>query len=112
MSNEAKIALLQLRIREANRDKWIAYVLGCASLLPIALLYQSYDVPYEMVFLIGLPFFIGGIGTGQYYRYQKHRLMKKLERMTKGYTECPKCRKEIPSGDYKYCPLCSASLES
>lgn len=111
LSKETKVALLQLRIREANRDKWIAYVLGCVSLFPIALLCLLYDVPYEMFFIIGLPFFIGGIGTGQYYRYQKNKLMEELERMAMGYLKCPKCRKEIPIGGFAFCPFCSASLE-
>ena len=54
---------------------------------------------------------IPGSVIGSYYGNKKNKLMKELERMAIDYPKCSKCGKEIPSGDYEFCPFCAASLK-
>jgi len=111
LSKEAKVALLQQKISQASTNRWIAYITAFVLTALIGFISGFLGFTEDFALIVGVVPFVVCIAIGSYYWIQKDQLMKELERMAIDYPKCPKCRKEIPKGDFMYCPFCSASLK-
>ena len=60
---------------------------------------------------------IGAIGTvlffvGEFvYEKEKAGLMNELNHLSIKIPICPKCGKQVPEGNFAFCPFCGASLK-
>lgn len=86
MSDEAKVAYLQEKIREARRNQIIGYVAPFVVEAPFFFLSGFLGVPEEIAFIFGGVLFAVGFGLGSYYGSKKNELMEQLKRMA-GFTQ-------------------------
>jgi len=116
LSEQAKLAYLQERIKEAKRNEWagtLIFVIGMILILLYVSLPLFLDIRASLLFLyIGLPFAVLGMATGILYSRKYIALMRQLEKVAFKVSTCPKCGKELPQGSYSTCPFCGTSLES
>jgi len=111
VDGEAKLSYLKEKLDNLQRkQKYVALVL---LILPF-FVFLIWDVVAE-TFDLGM-LFIALIAGGtfstivsRYYGERAGRLARQIERM--GFrTECLNCKKEIPQGDFKFCPYCGTAL--
>ena len=116
MSEEAKLAYLQEKIKDVKRNEKmgaLGIVMGGA-FVGIGIVFNGLgDIVNFLVgisIVLGIFFFVFGIYVSGHYASQYKNLMKELESMTVSFPKCPKCGKELPKGNFAFCPFCGASL--
>jgi hypothetical protein len=116
LSEQAKLVYLQERIRDTKRRErggLASFVIGVI----LAAVGFGLNDP-RFLGLGGTLMGIGGvilavIGSIEwlYYMYQYNRYMEDLKKMTVTIPKCPKCGRELPQGNFAFCPFCGVSLE-
>lgn len=115
MSEQARLIYLQEKIKEAKgreRSGWIAFIIGVVFAV---MGFGFSDFLGQGGTLMGIGgILLAGIGAVEsfYYTYQHSKLLEQLKKMATVTPTCPKCGKEIPQGNYAFCPFCGASLKS
>jgi hypothetical protein len=115
LSEEAKLAYIQERMKETKGNERIASVASMFGMI-LALVGFMFS---DSRFLGTCGIWIGVLGiilaiiegisyVGNSYQYSK--LMQELKAMAKATPTCPKCGKEIPKGSFAFCPFCGSSL--
>jgi uncharacterized membrane protein len=119
LSEQANIAYLQERIKEATRLRTLGFIffaLGaifCAISVVLYVVSSSVNAPMQYS-LVAAALSVGvaviGIFFVVYENGKKERLMKELESLGHGSPICPRCGKQIPEGNYTFCPFCGSPL--
>ena len=120
MSEQAKLIYLKERIEDARESKNIGFMLAIIGIVLAIIGFElrgviedvGWDFGWVLIGIIGI--FLAGIGffASIYYEDQYHKLLDSLKIMATTFLTCPKCGKEIPQGNYVFCPFCGASLKS
>ena len=115
LSEDAKLAFLQEKIKQAKsnvRAGSSGIVSACVIIAAgiVASFWVGFIYLIAMV-LLGAFFFVYGIYVAVHYSNQYDNLMKELEKMAIPTYTCPNCKKELPKGNFAFCPFCSASLK-
>ena len=115
MSEEAKLVYLQEKLDEAKkreRSGWWAFIIGLIFAVFGYVFIDFQPTGGILLIICGVVLVAVGIVESWYLGfYQKTKLMEQLEKMAIKTPICPKCGKEIPKGNFKFCPFCGASLE-
>lgn len=114
MSEEAKIAYIQERLREVRSNERYGTILGLIGALMTGIGFALSSVLGQSMWIVGvlgILLIICGAIYGAYYAIQRMKLMKQLKTMSITIPKCPKCGKELPKGDFTFCPFCGVSLE-
>ena len=115
LSEQAKLIYLQERIKEAKeREKSgrITFIVGVVLATIGFGLGGILGLGGTLIGMLGV--LLAGIGFFEliYYTYQYYKLLDQLKKMATTFPTCPKCGKEIPQGNYAFCPFCGAPLKS
>jgi hypothetical protein len=114
LSEQARLVYLQEKMRQAKREErfgTLIFVTGVIFITIYTLLTQYSPSPSGIwILVIGLVFAALGFAGIGYYSYQHMLLMKQLEKMTIKILTCPKCGKQIPQGNFTFCPFCGSPL--
>jgi len=114
LSEEAKIAYLQEKIKESRGNQkggWTLFILGIVDSVigfgfePILGQYGTF------MGIAGIPLAGLGLGYGVYSNYQYQKLLQQLKEMAIVNPKCPNCGKEIPQGNFEFCPFCGKTLK-
>jgi len=115
LSEEAKLAYVQDRIKETKRNEQIAI-----AFLLLGLIIAIVGFAFWWLGLYGTSgIWIGALGIilaiieiiG--YAANRHihsKLTREFETMAKALPTCPRCGKEIPKSNRKFCPFCGSQL--
>jgi len=118
LSEEAKVAYLQEKIKETERKQLSGdFVIGgglfmsgiglILSLVRPDLLNTLYRI---LLMIVGVIFVVGGTIQFNNARKQYYSLMGQLKQISSNIT-CPKCEKQIPQGNFIFCPFCGEQLQ-
>jgi hypothetical protein len=118
LPEETKVTLLEERIRttETNR-KVLSFPTTLSAVLFGWFLVDFFQTSSSTSLSVAAVCLLGGIISGAleiYYGKQKESLMKQLKEITESarrLEKCPKCSKELPRGDFAYCPFCGVLLD-
>jgi hypothetical protein len=115
LSEAARIALLQEMMRDAKRNErggllacLVGVVVSVAGFSTIPLVRNSFELG-----VVGLV--IAAVGFVVYLHYSRlySRFVGQLAKIAfKSATPCPQCGKELPEGEFGFCPFCGTSLKS
>lgn len=112
MSEEAKLAYLQEQLKEVRRNERFAeigFFIGIFVAM-FGLIPNPFGRNWTIYGIIGI-FIAGGGLVSSIYMYRQHLfLMKQLGRLAIVNPKCPQCGKELPKGNYAFCPFCGKSL--
>lgn len=109
MSEEAKIAYLREKIAYARGQSRAGTALSFIGLF-LAVISYGWLGDFNLT-ILGLGGVVVGACLGLYFDVQKARLLDQLKQM--GSTlKCPDCGKQIPQGNFAFCPFCGANLTS
>ena len=119
MSEEARLAYLQEKIKDAKRNERIG-PLGIAMggvFVGVGIVLNIWNnivtvIGGLLVIVLGIFLFVFGIYVSGHYAGQYKNLMKELEKMANTPPICPNCKKELPKGNLVFCPFCGNSLKS
>jgi uncharacterized paraquat-inducible protein A len=115
LSEAARIALIQEMMRDAKRNErggLLACIIGIVvsvagfSTIPLATNSRNLGV-------VGLV--IAAVGFLVYLQYARlySRFVGQLAKIAfKSATPCPQCGKELPEGEFGFCPFCGSSLKT
>jgi len=106
MSEQARIAALQEKIRNSRIAMRLAGFVGFLSAFLGA---TGFGLHNSVVGVIGSGIMILSIVAVVASSYTANKLFKELENV--GIQRCPKCGKQIPQGNFPFCPYCGATLE-
>ena len=115
LSEEAKLAYLQEKIKDAKSN-----VRAASAVIALAGVIIALGIVFSFWFgfiyliamvLLGTFFFVYGIYGTVHSSNQYNNLMKEMEKMATPTYTCPNCKKELPKGNFAFCPFCSASLK-
>lgn len=115
LSEAARIALLQEMMRDAKRNErgglltcLIAVVVSVAGFSTTSLAGNSVKLG-----VVGLVIAAVGFAVYFYYAHLYSRLVGQLAKIAfKSAVQCPQCGKELPEGEFGFCPFCGSSLKS
>jgi len=114
LSEEVKMVYFKEKLNDARRRErsgWIMFVVGVfVAAIGFAFIPFIGQTSGILIGIGGVLLAIVGIIESFYFRLQHFKLMEQLEKMAIK-TTCPKCGKEIPKGNFMFCPFCGASLE-
>jgi uncharacterized membrane protein YedE/YeeE len=119
LSEDAKLAYLQEKIEDAKRNERLGpsgIVMGGVFVgvgIVFNIIWNNTVTMLGGISLIalGIFFFVFGIYVSGHYAGQYKNLMKELESMATSFPKCTKCGKELPKGNFVFCPFCGASLK-
>jgi len=110
LSEQAKVAYLQERIRNARRAiASSAQVLGIGIVL--AILGFMLSSILIVLAIIGVVLTISAGASYFYFIDQSRKLTHQLREMAFPLSSCPRCGKELPKGAFTFCPFCGSPLE-
>lgn len=110
MSEQAQLFLLQRRLNEIKNYKRYALILGITFSIVLALIW-----PFDFFIGLFLAMFVGTAivwGVEWHYRKEEFRILQMIQKMAISIPKCPKCGKEIPQGNFDFCPFCGNSLKT
>lgn len=81
LSEEAKVAYIQEKINEANRNRILAYAGGLVGSVFIGFFFSSLGVSDVATFVVFLAFFVSCMMIGSQYGNERKKLMKELQEM-------------------------------
>ena len=114
-SEEAKIAYLQEKIKETkSRERGGDIIFGFGIVMVVIyFLFDQLRPPSNILYLvIGIPFLAWGIIQGTYFYLKRSDLMEQMRQMAFVNPKCPNCGKELPQGNFEFCPFCGKSLKA
>jgi len=118
MSEQAKVAYLQEKIKEARRNEigGLALFMFGLFLIALTLIANSFH-PFGLGFfagiIVGICAVIIGFCVAIYYGVVLlSRFMTESQSMTIQILKCPHCQKELPKGNFEFSPYCGKSLKS
>jgi MFS superfamily sulfate permease-like transporter len=109
LSEQAQLFLLQRRLKEIKNHKRNSCILGGAFCVIIALVW-----PYDFITGIVLAIFVAASivwGVERLYRNEELKIFGLINQITIFTPKCSNCGKEIPQGNFDFCPFCSNSLK-
>jgi hypothetical protein len=114
LSEEAKIAYIQERLKEVRRGERNGSIWGIfgAVLLGVGIGFSS--ILGQSTWILeacGILLFLLGLVDVAYCGFQRIKLMNQMKTMSISIPKCPKCGKELPKGNFAFCPFCGSSLE-
>jgi len=71
--------------------------------------------PYDFVSGIITAMVVGTVvvfSVDRHYRSEEFKILGLIQQMTFQIPKCPNCGKEIPQGDFEFCPFCGNSLKT
>jgi uncharacterized membrane protein len=115
LSEAARIALLQEMMRDAKRNErggllacLVGVVVSVAGFSTIPLARNSLELG-----VVGLVIAAVGFVVYLHYAHLYSRFVGQLAKIAfKSATPCPQCGKELPEGEFGFCPFCGTSLKS
>lgn len=116
MSEQANLTFLQEKIKDAKSHErsGITFMVLGIILAVIGFSFYGYGwvVGWSLLVLgiVGVIMAIFGILENLFYFRVRIRLMRELERMAIKIPTCSKCGKQIPQGNYTFCPFCGSPL--
>ena len=124
MSEQAKVAYLQEKIKQAKRNERFGiafFIFGIILVIfsfiapqIIAVMYPNSPAlsPILVGIIGGILFAVLGVADWIYYGLQGGNLVEQLRIMAITIPSCPNCKKELPKGNFEFCPFCGKSLKS
>ena len=113
LSEQAKLAYIQERIKEARSRLFVGFIIivfGVA-FLGIAVVFPFATVPTWIEGGVGVFLCVFGLVLSLFYYSERNLLLMQLKGMATKTPTCSNCGKPIPQGKYKLCPFCGSSLE-
>ena len=115
MSEEAKLAYLQEKIKEAKRGERSGTILSVVGIFAVAigfgLIPHIGAIAGTFIGVGGLIAIITGVFEWFYCSRQYLKLMEQFKALANVMPTCSKCGKQIPQGTYAFCPFCGTSLK-
>jgi ribosomal protein S27AE len=102
------LTYLQEKLKSVKRNERGADVVVILGVILAALGFAAGSTLWGV---IGIITAAAGVFYSVTFSSYYNRLMKELEKMATPNSKCPKCGKELPNGNYRFCPFCGASLE-
>jgi uncharacterized membrane protein HdeD (DUF308 family) len=116
VSEQARTAL-QEKMKDANKNIWVSLLpvlLGIIFIVNGIFVLTEWHISFQIILLqitIGIACMIIGICMTIPYIRQYNRLKKELENIATSFSNCPNCKKEIPQGNFAFCPFCGNPLK-
>jgi hypothetical protein len=124
LSENAKLAYLQEKINEAKKKSrdagfivitgsaiiTLGVIIGGSLIILIGTETQGY-VFLTICLITGALFAVYGFYAANKYNNEYKNLMKEFGEMTIQKPKCPNCGKELPEGNFEFCPFCGKSLK-
>jgi intracellular septation protein A len=111
MSDQAKLFLLQRRLEEIRRSKRNFTITVIVLTILSGVILNIYGVDL----FTGLILCTVGTLTvwfiQNYYGKQEAGILWHIQQMAITIPKCPNCGKEIPQGNFEFCPFCGKSLK-
>ena len=111
LSEQAKLFLLQRKledIRKTRRNITIS-VIVLAVLLGVG--GNLYGLDFGTVMILSLGLMVLGLFWSSMYSKQENAILGEIQRMARVMPKCSSCGKQIPEGNFDFCPFCGKSLE-
>lgn len=109
LSEQAKIAYLQEKVKLAKRSQLISDVGAFFGVIVAVFGFWDGILILE---ILGITLFIIGFAGGTFYLKQYRNLMEDFRQMATASIVCPECGQKVPQENYAYCPFCVAPLKS
>jgi hypothetical protein len=115
LSEQAKLTFLQEKIKDAKNRERSGHIFGLCGIILAVVGFTFYSYGWLgwsplALGIIGVIIAIFGIFENLFYSRERIRLMRELERMATKILTCSKCGKQIPQGNYTFCPFCGSPL--
>ena len=115
MSEQARIASLQEKIKEARYGQILAMFAGAIGGIAAVLGFFSYSqsIGEWTILFVGIGgavILMSGVMGVWIYEGRMKKLMSELENISVRTTTCPKCGKQIPQANFAFCPFCGSPL--
>ena len=111
MSEQARLLLLQMQLDQVRKSRrnW------AISLIVVAIFFGFVWNGYGFDFFTGLvlTMFFGTLGEYvvlDHYGKQETAILWQIEQMAAVIQKCPSCGKDVPQGNFDFCPFCGNSL--
>jgi hypothetical protein len=109
LSEQAKLTYIQEELREArNNEKW-GYLLGFLGAV-LAGVGFGWGSGLQALGYLGILLAAFGFAWAIFCSYRGSKLREQLKTMATKIPTCPKCGKQIPQGNYTFCPFCGSPL--
>jgi len=108
LSEQAELIYLQEKLKDARSYETIGAVMIFLGILVVGL---GCFLSNSVLLIFGVVVISIGVAYSGYYGFQRFKLMEQLKKMSTLTSTCPKCGKEMPKGNFTFCPFCGSSLE-
>ena len=119
LSEQARVAFLQEKIKDAKGQSRSNFILGIVGLVLASFGFISYvngsfggGSGFLIVGTVGVIAAIIGFSLGSKSEIEKIRWTNELGKIAFTIPKCPNCNKELPRGNFEFCPFCGKSLKS
>lgn len=112
MSEQARVAYLEERIRDAKREERTGTIVLFFGVILAGFGFSvgsNFGLDGTWAEILGILVAAIGFYSLLYSQYKYVRLMQELGGMGSPNLKCPRCGKELPKGNYAFCPFCGAS---
>jgi intracellular septation protein A len=111
MSDQAKLFLLQRRLEEIRRSKRNFTITVIVLTILSGVILNIYGVDLFTGFILCAFGTLTVWVIQNYYGKQEAGILWHIHQMAITIPKCPNCGKEIPQGNFEFCPFCGKSLK-
>ena len=115
LSDMAKIALLQEVVRDVKRYERSGFIACIVGIVMSVAGFSTTSLSGNSIYLGIVGVVISAIGFVEFLHYQRvySKMIGELASMAfKSAVPCPRCEKELPKGEFDFCPFCGSPLQS
>lgn len=115
MSEAARIALLQEMMRDAKRNERGGLVICIVGVVLSVAGFSTTSLAQNSVNLGVIGILVAAAGFAVYLHYARlySKFVAQLAKIAfKSAMPCPQCGKELPEGEFGFCPFCGYQLKS
>jgi hypothetical protein len=107
------LSYLQKRLIELDNARGKAILLGIIGSIIFGFFWNvwlEYDFAVGFILVIAISIAIS-VPLDGYYKKEKMKMFFEIQQITRSIPKCANCGKEIPQGNFDFCPFCGNSLK-
>ena len=111
MSEQAKLALLIVKLNDIRKTRRNLAISVIVIAVMLGVVGNLVGVDFLVLMTIAVGLMVVGLFTDSQYAKQEATIRWEIQQMATLIPKCSSCGKEVPQGNFEFCPFCGNQLK-
>ena len=110
MSEQARLFILRKKLNDTKKTRRNLTISIIVVAILLGVVGNLVGIDFLVVMTLAVGLMIVGLFMDSQYAKQESIILWEIKQMDMVISKCPSCGKEIPQGNFDFCPFCGNSL--